>query len=105
MLEPHRQCASVLLTDKDNRILFVRQNYGLNLYCFPGGIVDLAETPPRAAIREAFEEVSLEVEIDYQIGSYLLLGGGWPDILASVYKGTIVKGELKPEASEISEIT
>jgi 8-oxo-dGTP pyrophosphatase MutT (NUDIX family) len=61
MQEPHRQCASILLTHKDKRILSYKQNDGLKFYCFPGGVVNLGETPPMAALREAFEEVSLDL--------------------------------------------
>lgn len=36
------------------------------------------------------------------IGTYLLTGGGWPDIFATVYKADIVDGE--PRAGDIEEI-
>ena len=104
MTEPHRQCASVLITDSEDRILFVRQSYGFKFCGFPGGIVDLGETPPMAGIRETLEEVGVEVQLEYQIGAYLLTGGGWPDIFASVYKGRIAKGEPKADLTEISNV-
>lgn len=103
-LEPHRQCAAVLISDDKGRILFVQQNYGLRFFCFPGGVVDRGETPSVAGIRECLEEVAVEVEIEYQIGAYLLTGGDWPDILASVFKGKIIKGEPRADLEEISSI-
>jgi 8-oxo-dGTP diphosphatase len=58
-----------------------------------------------AAIREAFEEASIEVELEYIIGTYLLTGGGWPDIFASVYKAKIIQGVATAgDANEIKRI-
>ena len=104
MPEPHRQCASVLITDHKGRVLFVRQSYGGQFYAFPGGVVDWGETPPAAGIRETLEEVNVVVELEYQLGAYLLTGGGWPDIFASVYKGKMLSGSPKPDLEEITEI-
>ncbi len=104
MPEPLIQCASVLITNSENRILFVRQSYGMKFCGFPGGTVDLGETPPAAGIREVLEEVGVEVALEYQLGAYLLVGGGWPDVFASVYRGRIIKGEPKADLAEISDI-
>ena len=99
-MEPVRQCAAVILTDDQNRVLLLwqpRQSYGL-----PGGVVEPGETPPQAAIREAKEEIGVEVALEYLVGSYLLRGGGWPDIFASVYKARIVSG--KPQVADPNEV-
>jgi 8-oxo-dGTP pyrophosphatase MutT (NUDIX family) len=76
----------------------------MKFWGFPGGVVDVDETPAMAALRETAEEVGIDVEIEYQVGTYLLTGGGWPDILASVYKGHIVKGTPHANGTEISTI-
>ena len=100
-----RKCAAAVIEDGKGRLLFIRQNYGFKFYGFPGGIVEDGEAAADAAIRETAEEVGLEVEIDYRIGSYLLVGGGWPDILAAVYKVRLVSGVPKIHAKdEISAI-
>ena len=102
IMEALKQCASVILTDDSEQILFVyqeRQRYG-----FPGGVVDLGETPPQAAVREAKEEVNVEVSLEYLVGTYLLRGGGLPDIFASVYKGRILSGEPKTDGHEILRV-
>lgn len=99
-VEPFRQCAAVILTDDRGRVLLLwqpRQAYGL-----PGGIVEPNETPPMAAVREAKEEIGLEVKLEYLVGSYLLRGGGWPDIFASVYKAQAVSGE--PYVADPNEV-
>lgn len=97
-----RKCASLLLQDDAGSVLFIRQSYGTHLWGFPGGIVDLGESPRDAARRETMEEVGVEAAIEDQIGEYILTGGGWPDIQASVFLGRIVAGE--PEIRDTSEI-
>ena len=72
---PHRACAATLLLDPAGRVLLVRQAYGNRLWGLPGGIVDAGETPVDAAIREAREEVGLDVTVDALVGMYLLRGG------------------------------
>lgn len=100
MSQPHRQAASVIIQNEKGEILFLEQTKGR--YGIPGGIVDPGETPPIAAIREALEEICVEVELEYIIGTYLLTGGGWPDIFASVYKAKITRGV--PTAGDANEI-
>ena len=98
--EPHRQCAAVILTNEQGEVLLLRQPRGV--YGIPGGIVDPGETPPAAAVREAREEIGVKVELDFIIGTYLLTGGGWPDIFASVYKARILQGA--PHAHDTDEV-
>ena len=100
-----RRCASLCIQDGGGRVLLVRQAYGGRYWGFPGGVVGAGESPREAAIREVAEEVGVEAVIDEQIGEYVLTGGGWPDIRASVYSGHAVSG--KPgiqDANEIAEI-
>lgn len=89
---PPRQCAAVLLTNERGEVLLVRQAYGGQFWGLPGGIVDPGETPLGAAVREAREEVGVEVALEGVVGAYLLQGGGWPDIQAYVFAGRVVSG-------------
>lgn len=41
------------------QILFVRQAYGPHLWTLPGGLVELDESFPQAALRELYEETGL----------------------------------------------
>jgi 8-oxo-dGTP diphosphatase len=103
MPETHRQCAAVIIQNEQGEILFLEQQNGV--YGIPGGIVDAGETPMMAAIREALEEACINVELEYIVGTYLLTGGGWPDVFATVYKAHIVRGEPKAsDANEVKEI-
>ena len=94
-----KQCAAVILVNERGQVLFVFQERGR--YGFPGGVVDVGETPPMAAFREAKEEANVEVGLEYIVGTYFLRGGGLPDIFATVYKGCIRSGTLKPDGREI----
>ncbi|AFZ66423.1 NUDIX domain-containing protein [Deinococcus peraridilitoris] len=91
----HRQCAAALVTNTDNEVLLVRQNYGRHFWGAPGGIVDPGETPMQAARREAAEEAGIDIEITAVVGIYLLQGGGWPDILAHVFQARILGGHAR----------
>lgn len=99
-MELHRQCAAVILTNEQGEILLLRQPGAF--YGIPGGVVDPGEIPTVAAVREAREEVGVEVELDFLVGTYLLTGGGWPDIFASVYKAHILRGT--PHAHDPDEV-
>ena len=56
-----RACAAIV---EDSRVLMVRQTYnGEMLWTFPGGGIQPGESPQDAAIREAREEVNLQVKI------------------------------------------
>lgn len=98
-MEPVRQCAAVILTDKQNRMLLwqPRQSYGL-----PGGVVEPGETPPQAAVREAEEEIGVVVALEYLVGSYHLRGGGKVDNFEFIYKARIVSG--KPRIADPNEV-
>ena len=101
----HKQCAAVLITNEKDELLLIKQAYGKRCYGFPGGLVEPLETPPIAASREVYEEISIKVKIDYLIGSYLLKGGGLPGMFASVYKGHIIGGALSiKNKSEIEDV-
>lgn len=98
-----RQCSATLLQNVDGHILFIRQNYGKKFWGFAGGVVDEGETPLQAAVREAKEEVGLEIKLTGLLGCYLLTGGGWPDIQAYVFVGESQATALQLDPAEIAE--
>lgn len=55
--------AGVVLIEDDRVALIERHRAGLDYYVFPGGGVDEGETQEQAAIREALEELGVEVAI------------------------------------------
>ena len=58
---------------KDNRVALIeRRRAGLNYFVFPGGGVDEGESPEQAAIREAMEELGIEVAIKQKVAEIQL---------------------------------
>lgn len=55
--------AACVIERDDGRILLVRQPRPDRKWTLPGGVVDLWEQPATAAVREAREEVGLEVQL------------------------------------------
>lgn len=53
---------------EDNKVALIeRHRAGLDYYVFPGGGVDEGETPEQGAIREALEELGVEVAIKQKV--------------------------------------
>lgn len=50
--------------------VLLQRRYDSNKWGFPGGAIELGETPQMAAIREVKEETGLDVEVNNLIGIY-----------------------------------
>jgi 8-oxo-dGTP diphosphatase len=59
--------AGIVLIDGDKVALIERHRGGLDYFVFPGGGVDDGETPEQAAVREAREELGIEVAIRQKV--------------------------------------
>jgi 8-oxo-dGTP diphosphatase len=55
--------AAIILLQDDRIALIERQRAGLHYFTFPGGHVEAGEMPEQAALREAKEELGLDVSI------------------------------------------
>lgn len=51
-------------------VVLIERKYPPHGWAMPGGFVDVGESTTQAAIREAREETSLEVTLDYLLGCY-----------------------------------
>lgn len=58
-----RTRAGIILIENDRVALIERHRAGLDYYVFPGGGVDEVETPEQGAVREAMEELGVDVVI------------------------------------------
>lgn len=57
--------AAALIIETDHVALIERRNTGslLPYYLFPGGHIEIGETPPEAAIREIWEELGVQIVV------------------------------------------
>ena len=56
-----RTRAGIVLIEEDKVALIERHRAGMHYFVFPGGGVDEGETPEQGAVREAMEELGVEV--------------------------------------------
>lgn len=80
-----------------------------NKWGFPGGAIELGETPEMAAIREAKEETGLDVEVGKLIGIYTdcnmeYASGDKAQSILIAYELKIVGGELFCDKEETLEL-
>ena len=76
---------------------------------FPGGAIELGETPQMAAIREIKEETGLDVEITELIGVYTELDMEYPNgdsaqSICIAYKFNVVGGSITCDNEETKEL-
>lgn len=64
--------AGVVLIQNDKVALIERHRAGTDYFVFPGGGMDEGETPEQAAVREAREELGIEVAIKQKISEIQL---------------------------------
>ena len=62
-----RTRAGVVLIEDNKVALIERHRAGLDYFVFPGGGVDDGESPEQGAIREAMEELGIEVSLKQKI--------------------------------------
>src|ERR1041385_377630 len=62
-----RPRAGIVLMENNQVALIERHRAGLDYFVFPGGGMDDGETPEQAAIREAMEELGVEVAIRQKV--------------------------------------
>lgn len=83
--------------DTDSRqLLMKRPDSGM--WCFPGGHVDITESPAEAVVRETKEETGLDVEIIDLVDLYYTPPGGLygpHGAVGVVYLCDIIGGELR----------
>jgi 8-oxo-dGTP diphosphatase len=95
------QGAAAVIFDADGRVLLIRENYDRRRYGFPGGAIELGESPVEAAVRETFEETATRVLVDHLIGLYQLENG----FLVHLFRCRILEGApAVPATGEIAEV-
>jgi 8-oxo-dGTP diphosphatase len=64
--------AGIVLIQDGKVALIERHRAGMDYFVFPGGGVDKGESPEQAAVREAMEELGIEVSIQQKVAEIQL---------------------------------
>ena len=95
--------ASAAIFREDGKVLLAKRTKQPFQWSFPGGSLEPGESAAQAAIREAREEVGVEIEIIEKAGEREIeLPEANRRFIISVFAARLVSGEPKagPEASE-----
>ena len=93
----------------ENGEVLLQKRTDFDAWGFPGGAIELGETPEMAAIREIKEETGLDVEIIELIGVYTELDMIYPNgdkaqSICIAYKLNAVGGEIISHNKETKEL-
>jgi ADP-ribose pyrophosphatase YjhB (NUDIX family) len=90
------------LVNDGGRVLLLRRGNEprVGTWTFPGGYVDLGETPVQAALRETVEEVGMRVTTDRLLGIYTDEHNPIAAVVVYLARPGIESPTLSPEATE-----
>ena len=101
---------SIAILDENNRLLLQKRTDG-DWWCLPGGGVDPGDTFTSTAIREAWEETGLTVEIVRLLGAYtdpeicsVYPDGNRVQIASLAFLCRIIGGEMIESNEETAEL-
>lgn len=97
--------AAVLIGDSAGHLLLVQQASERKGHKWgpPAGGIEAHETPIDAAIREAKEEIGVDVRLLNLVGIYTADRGDTRTGIAFVFRGEIVSGKIQPKKGEIQD--
>ncbi|MBT3984422.1 MAG: NUDIX domain-containing protein [Bacteriovoracaceae bacterium] len=87
---------------KDDQILLTKRD-DFKVWCLPGGTVEDGESICEAAIREAKEEVGLDIEITSMVGMYSKFNL-MQDSHCALFRAKAINGKLCEQKGEVLEI-
>jgi ADP-ribose pyrophosphatase YjhB (NUDIX family) len=97
--------SAAVMVVRGGKVLLLQRamNPGRDTWCFPGGFMEIDETPQEAAIRECKEESGLDIKITKLVDVFYYedyRGGG----VVIMYAGQVVGGTLKARSDEAKAI-
>ncbi len=100
-----RVIAQLAIRDRRDRLLLCELTYKRD-WDFPGGVVEVGESPRVAAAAETAEELGLRLPVGRLVAvDWLPTWSGWDDACVLVYDGGVVDesivGQITPEPHEI----
>jgi len=87
-----------VILERKGSVVLVKRRYEpqAGLWGLPAGFMESGESPEETAIREAFEETGLRIEIDQLHGAYRGAGSGTgARVVLLVYRARITGGRLR----------
>jgi len=87
-----RDRGSVILIENNKVALIKRTREDAVYYVFPGGGIEEGETPEMGAVREAFEELGVRVQLNELLATFYYNGAQY-FFLADIIEGTFGTGE------------
>ena len=102
--------ASVLPVDSSGRVLLVWPTGHDDGWHVMGGAVDPGESPAQTAVREAKEEIGVDIELGRLLGAFggpnhevLYPNGDQVAYVVTLYQAQIVAGDLAADGEELAE--
>ena len=98
--------SAAVILQHDGHVLLVRENYGRRRWSLPGGAVERGEAPWEAAVREAREELGVDVRIAHMVAvCFVPRRPPQEDHLAFGFAAEVVGGQIGvSDPIEIAEI-
>jgi ADP-ribose pyrophosphatase YjhB (NUDIX family) len=94
---------NIAIINEQGRILLT-QREDFEIWCLPGGHVDARESLAEAAVREAFEETGLTVQLERLVGTYSTPDWGAEGAHIVLFAGRPVGGTLCGQAGEVIDL-
>lgn len=91
-IEYERNRGAAVLIEENKVAVIKRIRNGMEYYVFPGGGIEVDESPEEATIREVYEELGVEIAINEHLGS-VEFHGMQHYFLASIVGGTFGTGQ------------
>jgi len=95
--------AVIVAVIDDGKVLLTKRE-DFEVWCLPGGSVEDGESLAEAGIREAKEEIGLDVELTRLVGVYSQIGGAMNDVHAALYAAKPLGGMLKLQPNETIDV-